>query len=174
YDFADDGTGIAFQAATVNYDADILLNDVTVTRSGGTAQNVFDQNSIDTYFIHSGDRSGVLMQTDAVALDMANMILSTRSDVELRIDSVQLNLEDGSDTARCVAGLDVELLDAVEVTKVMPGSTTVTQQLLVQGLNHDFTNKTIVTTVFTGESLVAGFLLNSTTQGILGTNVLSY
>jgi hypothetical protein len=174
YDFADDGTGIAFQAATVNYDADILLNDVTVTRSGGTAQNVFDQDSIDTYFIHSGDRSGVLMQTDAVALDMANMILSTRSDVELRIDSIQLNLEDGSDTARCVAGLNVELLDAVEVTKVMPGSTTVTQQLLVQGLNHDFTNKTIVTTVFTGESLVAGFLLNSTTQGILGTNVLSY
>ena len=73
-----------------------------------------------------------------------------------------------------MAGLNVELLDAVEVTKVMPGSTTVTQQLLVQGLNHDFTNKTIVTTVFTGESLVAGFLLNSTTQGILGTNVLSY
>lgn len=174
YDFADDGTGIAFQAATVNYDADILLNDVTVTRSGGTAQNVFDQDSIDTYFIHSGNRSGVLMQTDAVALDMASMILSTRSDVELRIDSIQLNLEDGSDTARCVAGLNVELLDAVEVTKVMPGSTTVTQQLLVQGLNHDFTNKTIVTTVFTGESLVAGFLLNSTTQGILGTNVLSY
>lgn len=174
YDFADNGTGIAFQAATVNYDADILLNDVTVTRSGGTAQNVFNQSSIDTYFIHSGDRSDVLMQTDAVALDMAEMILSTRSDVELRIDSIQLNLENGSDTARCVAGLNVELLDAVEVTKVMPGSTTVTQQLLVQGLNHDFTNKTIVTTIFTGESLVAGFLLDSSSQGILGTNVLSY
>lgn len=174
YDFADNGTGTAFQAATVNYDADILLNDVTVTRSGGTAQNVFNQSSIDTYFIHSGNRSDVLMQTDAVALDMANMILSTRSDVELRIDSIQLNLEDGSDTARCVAGLNVELLDAVEVTKVMPGSTSVTQQLLVQGLNHDFTNKTIITTVFTGESLVAGFLLDSSSQGILGTNVLSY
>lgn len=174
YDFADNGTGIAFQAATVNYDADILLNDVTVTRSGGTAQNVFNQSSIDTYFIHSGDRSDVLMQTDAVALDMANMILSTRSDVELRIDSIQLNLEDGSDTARCVAGLNVELLDAVSVTKVMPGNSSVTQDLLVQGLNHDFTNNSILTTVFTGESLVAGFLLDSSTQGILGTNVLSY
>jgi hypothetical protein len=174
YDFADDGSGIAFQAATVNYDADILLNDVTVTRSGGTAQNTFDQNSIDTYFIHSGNRSDVLMETDAVALDMANMILSTRSDVELRIDSVQLNLEDGTDTARCVAGLNVELLDAVSVTKVMPGSSTAQQNLLVQGINHDFTNRTITTTIFTGESLVAGFLLDSTTQGILGTNHLSY
>ena len=174
YNFADNGIGIAFQAATVNYDADILLNDVTVTRSGGTPQNVFNQGSIDTYFIHSGIRENVLMQTDAVALDMANMILTTRSDVELRIDSIQLNLEDGQDVSRCAAGLNVELLDAVTVTKVMPGNTSVTQTLLVQGLNHDFTNKTMTTTVFTGESLVAGFLLNSATQGIIGTNVLSY
>lgn len=174
YTFADNGTGIAFQAATVNYDADILLNDVTVTRSGGTPQNVFNQSSIDTYFIHSGIRENVLMQTDAVALDMANMILTTRSDVELRIDSIQLNLEDGQDISRCDAGLNVELLDAVTVTKVMPGNTSVTQTLLVQGLNHDFTNKKMTTTVFTGESLVAGFLLNSATQGIIGTNVLSY
>lgn len=174
YTFADNGSGIAFQAATVNYDADILLNDVTVKRSGGTAQNVFDQPSIDTYFIHSGIRENVLMETDQVALDMANMILSTRSDVELRIDSIQLNLENGQDVARCAAGLNVELLDAVTVTKLMPGNTSVTQTLLVQGLNHDFTDKQTVTTIFTGESLVAGFLLNSATQGILGTNHLSY
>ena len=174
YDFADDGTGIAFQQATVNYDVDILLNDVTITRSGGTAQNVFNQSSIDTYFIHSGTRSDLLMETDSVALDMANMILSTRSDVELRIDSIQLNLEDGSDTARCQAGLNVELLDAVKVTKVMPGSTTVTQDLLIQGLHHDFTNKNIITTVYTGESLVTGFILNSATLGILDTDHLSY
>ena len=174
YTFSDTGTGIAFQQSSVNYDADILLNDVTVQRSGGTAQNVFDQDSIDTYFIHSGIRENVLMETDAVALDMANMILSTRSDVELRIDSISLNLEDGNDVSRCAAGLAVELLDAVTVTKAMPGSTPVTQTLLVQGLNHDFTNKGMTTTVFTGESLVAGFLLDSATQGIIGTNVLSY
>ena len=174
YNFADDGSGIAFQNASVNYDADILLNDVTVTRLGGTAQNAFNQSSIDTYFIHSGSRSDVLMQTDAVALSMAQMILSTRSDVELRIDSVQLNLEDGSDTGRCVAGLNIELLDAVSVTKVMPGNSLAQQNLLVQGLSHDFTNRSIVTTVYTGESLVNGFILNSATLGILGTNALSY
>ena len=147
---------------------------MTITRSGGTAQNVFNQSSIDTYFIHSGTREDILVQTDAVALDMANMILSTRSDVELRIDSISLNLEDGSDTARCQAGLNIELLDAVTVTKLMPGNTSVTQDLLVQGLNHDFTNRTITTTVFTGESLVTGFILNSATLGILDTDHLSY
>lgn len=174
YTFSDTGSGIAFQNSTVNLDVDQLVNDVTVTRAGGSPQNVKNQDSIDTYFVHSGVRENILVQTDSVALDMAQMLLSTRSDVETRIDSIQLNLEDGNDISRCVAGLLVELLDAVTVTKTMPGSTTVTQTLLVQGLHHDFTNSKMVTTVFTGESLVAGFLLDSPTQGIIGTNSLSY
>ena len=174
YDFADDGSGIAFQNAKVNYDADILLNDVTITRSGGTAQNAFDQASIDTYFTHSGTRSGVLIQSDAESLDMAEMILSTRSDVELRVDSIDLNLEDGDDTARVDAGLNVELLDAATITKLMPGSSSVTQTVLVQGIWHDFTNKKMTTTLYTGESLVTGFILDSQVLGILDTNVLAY
>lgn len=174
YTFSDTGSGIAFQNSTVNLDVDQLVNDVTVTRAGGSPQNVRNQDSIDTYFVHSGVRENILVQTDTVSLDMANMLLSTRSDVETRIDSIQLNLEDGNDVSRCVAGLLLELLDAVTVTKLMPGSTTVTQTLLVQGLHHDFSNRKMVTTVFTGESLVAGFLLDSPTQGIIGTNSLSY
>jgi len=174
YDFADDGSGIAFQNAKVNYDADILLNDVTITRSGGSAQNVFDQASIDTYFTHSGTRSGVLIQSDAESLDMAEMILSTRSDVELRVDSIDLNLEDGDDITRVNAGLNVELLDAATVTKVMPGLSSVTQTVLVQGIWHDFTNKKMTTTLYTGESLVTGFILDSQVLGILDTDVLAY
>lgn len=174
YTFADNGTGIAFQAAAVNFDADILLNDVTVKREGGTAQNVFNQSSIDTYFTHSGSRTGVLVEDDVTALNMAKSILATRSDVELRIDSIQLNLENGDDTARCIAGLNIELLNAIKVTKLMPGNSSATQTLLVQGINHDFTDRTTVTTIFTGESLVTGFILNNATQGIIGTNVLSY
>lgn len=174
YTFSDNGSGIAFQSATVNLDVDQLINDVTVTRSGGSPQNAFDQDSIDTYFIHSGVRENVLMQTDAVALDMAEMILYTRSNVETRVDSMQFNLEDGDDTARCVAGLNIELLDAVSVTKLMPGNSSITQVSLTQGIKHDFTNRKMVTTVFTGESLVDGFLLDSSTQGIIGTDALSY
>jgi len=174
YTFSDDGTAIAYQQATVNYDADLLINDVTVTRSGGSPQNVFNQSSIDTYFTHSGARTGILVETDTVSLNMAQMLLSTRSDVELRIDSIQLNLEDGSDIPRCEAGLNLDLLDAVSVSKNMPGGTQATQILLVQGLSHDFNNRRMITTVYTGESLVNGFLLDSASQGILGTNVLSY
>jgi len=174
YTFSDTGSGIAFQSAITAFDDTLIVNDVTVTRSGGTAQNVFDQASIDTYFIHSGVRDGILVQTNAEALDQASMLLATRKETETRIDGLGLNLENGDDVSRCVAGLNVELLDSVFVTKAMPGNTTISQTLLVQGINHDFTNRLMTTTIFTGESLIDGFILNSSTQGILGTNVLSY
>lgn len=174
YSFSDTGVGIQFQQSAINYDSDILLNDVTITRAGGTAQNVKNTSSIATYFTHSGKRDNLLMQTDTVALDAAGSILATRSDVELRIDSIQLNLDNDADTARIVAGLNLELMNAVTVTKAMPGNTVATQVLLVQGLSHDLTNNKMVTTVFTGESLVTGFILNSTTLGIIGTDSLGY
>lgn len=174
YDFADDGTGIAFQNAVTAYDDTLIVNDVTVTRAGGTPQNVFNQPSIDTYFIHSGVRNGILVQTDTEALDQASMLLSTRKDTETRIDSIQLNLEDGDDISRCTAGLAMELLDCVNVKKLMPGNTSIQQTLLVQGLAHEFTNRKMTTTVYTGESLITGFVLDSATLGILDTSVLGY
>lgn len=174
YNFADDGTGIAYQNAVTAYDDTLILNDVTVSRSGGTDQNVYDQDSIDTYFIHSGVRAGILVQTDTEALDQASMILSTRKDTETRIDSLTLNLDDGDDITRCTTGLAVELLDCVNVLKLMPGSTSIQQTLLVQGLAHDFNNKKMTTIIYTGESLITGFVLNSSTLGILDTSVLGY
>lgn len=174
YTFNDTGTGIAFQNAVVALDDSLVVNDVTVTRAGGTAQNVFDQDSIDKYFIHSGVRDGILVQTNTEALDMAQMLLSTRKETETRIDSIQLNLEDGDNVARVTAGLAIELMDCVEVTKAMPGSTTITQTLLVQGLDHDVNNRKFTTTVYTGESLIDGFILDSSSQGIIGVDALSY
>ena len=174
YTFSDTGSGIAFQNAVVALDDTLVVNDVTVTRAGGTAQNVFDQDSIDKYFIHSGVRDGILVQTDTESLSMAQMLLSTRKETETRIDSIQLNLEDGDDVTRVTAGLAIELMDCVDVTKAMPGSTSITQTLLVQGLAHDVDNRKFTTTVYTGESLIDGFILDSQSQGIIGVDALSY
>jgi len=174
YTFSDQGVDIPYQNAVTKFDDSLIVNDVTVTRLGGSAQNVFDQTSIDTYFQRSGVRDGILVQTDTEALDQASMLLSTRKDTETRIDSIQLNLEDGDDITLCTAGLAVELLDCVEITKSMPGSSSITQTLLVQGINHDFNNRRMITTLLTGESLIDGFILDSASQGIIGTDALSY
>ena len=174
YTFSDTGSDISYTNAVVAFDDTNLINDVTVTRSGGTAQNVYDQPSIDKYFLHSGIRDGILVQTDAEALNQAKGILVTRKDPEVRIDSIQLNLYDDTNPNKPLAGVDIDLLDGITVTKTMPGSTSVTQPSLVNAIHHDITKSSWNTTLFTSEPLLAGFVLNSTVSGILGEDVLSY
>jgi hypothetical protein len=174
YTFSDTGSDISYTNAVVAFDDTNLINDVTVTRSGGTAQNVFDQPSIDKYFLHSGIRDGILVQTDAEALNQAKGILATRKDPEVRIDSIQLNLYDDTNPNKPLAGVDIDLLDGITVTKTMPGATSVTQPSLVNAIHHDITKRSWNTTLFTSEPLLAGFVLNSTVSGILGEDVLSY
>lgn len=174
YSFADNGTAISYTNAIVAFDDTNLVNDVTVTRAGGTAQNAFDQPSIDTYFLHSGTRSGILVQTDSEALNQAKGILATRKDPEVRVDSIQLNLYDDTNPNKPLSGVDIELLDGISVTKTMPGNSSVVQPSLVQGIHHEITKSSWNTTLFTSEPLLAGFVLDSTISGILGEDVLSY
>jgi hypothetical protein len=174
YSFNDNGTDISYTNAVVAFDDTTLINDVTVTRSGGTAQNVYDQTSIDTYFLHSGIRDGILVQTDTEALNQAQGILATRKDPEVRIDSISLNLYDDINPNKPKAGVDIDLLDGITVTKTMPGSTSVTQPSLVNAIHHDITKNSWNTTLFTAEPLLAGFVLDSTISGIIGEDVLSY
>ena len=174
YSFNDNGTDISYTNAVVAYDDTTLINDVTVTRSGGTAQNVYDQTSIDTFFLHSGIRDGILVQTDTEALNQAKGILATRKDPEVRIDSIQLNLYDDINPNKPKAGVDIDLLDGITVTKTMPGATSVTQPSLVNAIHHDITKSSWMTTLFTSEPLLAGFVLDSAVSGILDSDVLSY
>ena len=174
YSFSDLGGAITYTNAVVAFDDTTILNSVSVTRSGGTAQTASDQTSINTYFLHSGKRDGILVQTDTEALNQAQGILATRKDPEVRIDSIQLNLYDDINPDKPKAGVDLELLDGVTVTKGMPGNTSVTQKSLINGINHDITKSSWMTTLFTAEPLLAGFVLDSAISGIIGTDVLAY
>jgi hypothetical protein len=174
YTFSDTGSNISYTNAVVAFDDTTIANDVTVNRLGGTAQNVFDQPSIDKYFLHSGIREGILVQTDTESLNQARGILATRKDPEVRIDSIQLNLYDDTNPNKPLAGVDIDLLDGITVIKTMPGSTSVTQPSLVNAIHHDITKSSWNTTLFTSEPLLAGFVLDSTISGIIGEDVLSY
>ena len=174
YEFSDQGTDISYTNAMVAFDDTTLVNDVTITRLGGTAQNAFDQDSIDKFFLHSGTRSGILVQTNTEALNQAQGILATRKDPEIRIDSIQLNLYDDTNPNKPLAGIDIELLDGVTVTKTTPGSSSVVQSSLVNAIHHDITKSSWMTTLYTTEPLLAGFVLDSDVSGILGSDSLSY
>jgi hypothetical protein len=173
--FSDDGTAIGYQEIDIAFDDTLIVNNVSVTRLNGTSQIVSDQTSIDNFFLHSGKREGILVQTDAESLNQATMILQSRKDALVRIDSMTLNLVDEDEQARNIAGLQLELFDLVNVTKTMPGATSITRELFVQGLQHDITKTRFTTKVLTSEPIIQAFILDSSTQGVLGVaGVLSY
>jgi hypothetical protein len=178
YDFTDDGTGIGYSAIDFAYDDQLIINDVSVQRLGGTPQQVQDATSIDTYFLHSGRRNGILVETDEEANNQAVMLLNARKDAILRIDSMTLNLFDTGANAndRIKAGLGMEIFDLMDITKQMPGGSVVTRELFCQGVAHEITPRIWNTTVFTSEPLIQAFILDSPTQGTLdnANAVLSY
>lgn len=174
--FNDNGTDIAYQSIDFAYDDTQIFNDIIVTRLNGTPQEVQSTSSIETYFIHSGSRSDLLMQTDAEALNQANMLLNARANALLRIDSIGLNLMDSTASSRIVAGLESDLFTLVNVTKTAQGTSSFSLELFVQGIQHDITPTTWTTRLLTAEPIIQAFILDSTIQGVLdGTQgVLSY
>jgi hypothetical protein len=171
--YVDTGSGIYYESIDFDIDDTILANDVTVQRSGGTAQNVSDATSIASFFLRDLSRSGLLMDSDADALQQAKAILNERKDPELRIGSITIDAyQDTSD--RVIAALNTELFDPIKVTRTQPGGGTVTRTLSVQGIEHVVTPSSWKTTFQTAEKILDGFILDSATSGILGTSALSY
>lgn len=174
--FTDTGTGLPYSNVDFAYDDTQIFNDVTVQREGGIAQNVQSTSSITTYFIHSGTRTGILVQSDTESLNMAQMILNAKKDAYFRIDSITLNLKETTDPALITAGLDLDIFNLINVSKTAPGPSTVNLELFIQGVQHDISNRTWQTRFLTAEPIIQGFILDSATQGVLdGTQgVLSY
>jgi hypothetical protein len=148
------------------YDDQLILNDVTVTRLGGVPQTVQDPQSIDTYFIKSGQRSDILVQTDQEANDQARTLLAARAQANLRIDSMTLNLTTPTDD-QLLAALRTDIYQLVVIEKSMPNAAPVTRELFVQGINHDIRPNSWITTFFTAEPIIQAFILDSANQGIL-------
>jgi len=174
--YSDDPSAIEYQGIEISHDDVMVLNDVSVNRLGGTVQEVSDATSIATYFNHSGLRQDILVQTDAEALSQAQMLLATRKDATVRISSLSLNLFDPSASTRIIAGLASDLFNPIKVTKTMPGSTSITKTLLVQGVHHDMTKSSFNTKLITAEPIIKGFILDSTFAGVLdgSDGLLSY
>jgi len=174
--YSDDPSAIEYQGIEISHDDVMVLNDVSVNRLGGAVQEVSDATSIATYFNHSGLRQDILVQSDAEALNQAQMLLATRKDATVRISSLSLNLFDPTASTRIIAGLASDLFNPIKVTKTMPGSTSITKTLLVQGVHHDMTKSTFNTKLITAEPIIKGFILDSTFAGVLdgSDGLLSY
>jgi len=114
------------------------------------------------------------METDAVAMDFAKAYVASRKDTTIRIDALSLDLMTPSYTAGVIAALNLDYFDPVTITNTTDSGSTITKTLQIQGVAHDITPNSWITTFATMEPIIDGFILDSTLYGILDTSVLSY
>jgi hypothetical protein len=169
--FADDGTGIDyFDAAWILNDV-LIFNKATITRVGGTAQVATNQASIDKYFLHSYFLDGLLMESDAVALDYARAYVASRQETSIRCDAIVLDLYTPNYDTGVVAALDLDFFDPITVLTTQPGGSTIEKTLQIFGVRMNITPNSWKTTFTTLEPVIDGFILG---YSELGSGVLSY
>jgi hypothetical protein len=156
------------------YDDQLILNDVTVTRLGGTPQEVIDQFSIDTYFTKSGQRNDILVQTDQEANDQARTLLASRKDAEVRIDAMTVTITGDTDEDNVFINLTSDIYSLVYILKTMSGGSTVARELFIQGVQHDIAPNSWSVKLLTAEPIIQAFILDSASQGVLNLNSLTY
>ena len=162
------------------FDAQWVLNDVliynqaNITRNGGTTQVATNSASIDKYFLHSYTQTGLLMETDAVALDYARAYVASRAETSVRCDSIVLDLYTNNYDTGIVAALSLDFFDPITVTTTQPGSSSLTKTLQIFGVSMTINPNKWRVQFVTLEPILDAFILNSSQYGVLNSSTLSY
>jgi hypothetical protein len=130
--WADDGTGMSYRDITPVFDKSLILNDVHLTREGGTEQVVQDTSSYQQYNWRSKVETGLPLSDDAQVLDLAQSYVDRYHEPQLRIEGLVDNAMKHRLWDRV---LNRELGDLVSVSETQTG---VVQFSVVEGIAHDF------------------------------------
>jgi hypothetical protein len=151
-----------------------MINKVTVTPAGLTGQTASDLTSISDYFQHSRVRSGI-MQTEADALNQAQMIIASRKEqgVDIQLNSLTVDAYSQDDVARTTAALELDIFDPIEVTQTLPAGNVVSDSVIA-GVQYQITPNSFLVTFSCAQPFAVGFLLDSAVDGIISEDILSY
>ena len=151
-----------------------MINKVTVTPTGLTGQVAQDSTSIEDYFQHSRVRSGI-MQTEADALNQAQMIIASRKEqgVNIQLNSLTVDAYSQDDAARTTAALELDIFNPIEVTQTLPAGNVVSDSVIA-GVQYQITPNSFFVTFSCAQPFAVGFLLDSAVDGIISEDILSY
>jgi hypothetical protein len=169
------GSGdVTYQAVQFDISDFQMINKVTVTRTGGVGQTASDTASINDYFQHSRVRGGI-MQSDADALNQAQMIIASRKEqgVNIQLNSLTVDAFGEDDPNRVIAALNLDIFSPIQVTQTLPAGNVVTDSVIA-GLTYQITPKTFQVTFTCAQPFAVGFLLSSDVDGRLDEDFLAY
>jgi len=167
-------TDITYQNVEFDISDYQMINKVTVTPTSLTSQTASDITSIDDYFQHSRVRSGI-MQTEADALQQAQMIIASRKEqgVNIQLNSLTVDAFGQDDPARTTAALELDIFDPIEVTQTLPAGNVVSDSVIA-GVQYQITPNSFLVTFSCAQPFAVGFLLDSAVDGLLDEDSLSY
>lgn len=172
--FVDSGVGIRYSNADWVLNDAQIFNQANVTATGLATQSYTDSTSVNTYFLHSYDVTGLLMQTTTEANNYARAYVASRKDTSIRCDSITLNLYTPDYNSGIAAALSLDYFDPITVTQTQPGSSSITKTLQIFGVSHSITPQSWITRFTTAEPIIDAFICGNSQYGVLGQNVLSY
>lgn len=172
--FNDNGTAIGYNNVKWVFDDTQIYNKATVTRTGGSVQTAQNAASIAKYFTHSYNASGLLMETDAEALNYALAFVASRQETSIRVDELTLDLQQDNYDAGKTAALSLDFFSPVTITTTQPNSTTLTKTVQIFGISHQITPSSWKINYTTAEPIIDGFIIGSAVSGIIGTSSFSY
>ena len=173
-EFNDDGTDISYFDAVWVLNDTLVYNTANITRSGGSVQTATNAASIAKYFLHSYNQQGLLMETDAVALDYAQAYVASRAETTVRCDAITLDLYTDNYNAGIIAALDLDFFDPITITTNQPGASTLTKTLQIFGVAMDISPNRFKVRFTTLEPIIDAFILDDAIYGLLDSGVLSY
>jgi hypothetical protein len=164
--FADDGSGIPFQTAEIEYGIELLFNRIEVSSPFGTA--VSDSLLSQTRYGIIQQGFDTLLNTGTQIQDFADFVASRYAEPELRFSSIRVAV-DALGTADRAAMLGLEIGDVAEV-KLTPNDIgpQVARYQLVIGLSHDISPEFHFMDISFGDLQTSLFVIGDAEFGTIG------
>lgn len=154
------------------YNDQLIINQASMTRVGGTAQVYENAASVARYFPHSISQENLVIDTDANAANIAATVVATRAETTIRIDAMTVDLLDPAVPTETMIGIDY--FDVLEISNIQPDLSVITKTLQCQGLAWEITPNSMKVTITTLEPITDGFIIGSTERGIIGVSAITY
>jgi hypothetical protein len=175
-DFTTTGSGIPYQTLTNEFGDELLYNDIVTESPAGGPFNAADSNSQALYQSQQYTATDLLNSTASEVEQLGQYLLGKYRNPVLRFTGLSTQMAALS-TAQQNAVLNLDLTDIATVEKnyVTGSPTSVTQTLIVSGVNHTITPQNHIVG-FTFESTDGNqyFTLDDAIFGVLDQNLLAF
>lgn len=166
--WSDTGTGMSYRDITVDMPDDLILNDVHLTRTGGTEQVATDPLSQQAFGIRSAVETDIQLASDGAVLSRAQQQVARYANPVLRIQGLVDNAM-GHDLWDRVLVRDIN-----DIVLVIESRTQTEQVSSLEGIAHDFgrDGSWTVTLNVAPSALVAAGILDDATFGLLDSTAI--